>query len=102
MPKYPLFIKIASISVIVCFTGCTTDNTRILPCTPVKIPVYKNCDITIPQSPVYLFDQTTPQDYLTHRVESLMLDRQMSRDYEAALLKALTVCVIPESTATGN
>ncbi len=93
MQIFHLFIKIAPMGLIVGLVGCSTMPSAPIPCTPVEIPVVKGCDMTIPVKPDYLFDKTTSDTEVTIRVKSLMLDRIVSKNYEASLVEALTSCV---------
>ncbi len=93
MQIFHLFIKNAPIALLVGLGGCSMLQTAPQPCTPVEIPVVKVCDIGIPVKPDYLFDKTTSDTEVTIRVKDLMLDRVVSKNYEASLVEALTSCV---------
>jgi len=92
-----MFTKIVPVAILCCLAGCSEPYIKQEPCIPVKIPVYKACNVQIPQVPDYAFDKTTPQTLLTLRAKSLMTDRLLSRDYENQLRALLEACAGQQS-----
>lgn len=94
-------LKIIVSGAIVCvaLSGCAAQVKPEPPkaCEPVEVPVEQYCDVQIPVIPASEFDKTTKDDLLTKRIKALMIDRQVSKDYQQVLLETIKACLKPEA-----